>query len=134
MKRVIQFSRFFIPAYILSTALIISGLIGYFVKGGFNMGIDFRAGLIQEVQLVPRAFSMTYSGPGNAVVSLNNTALTITISGAGVHGYSAQYLLADYNTVGAFAFAVDQMEGISANAAVTLASRSSRIITPKNVS
>ena len=118
MKRIIYFSRFFVPTFILSLAIIISGIVGYVLQDGFNMGIDFRAGLIQEVQLVPRAFSLNYDGPGNAVISLNNTALTITITGVGVQGYSVQYLLADYNTVGAFAIAVDQVEGISANSVV----------------
>lgn len=118
MKRVVHFSHFFIPALVFSLIVIISGIAGYKFKDGFNMGIDFRAGLIQEVQLVPRAFSLNYNGPGNAVVSLNNTALTITVSGVGVQGYSAQYLLADYNTVGAFAQALDQAEGISANTVV----------------
>ena len=118
MKRIIHFSRFFIPAVIVSLAIIIFGLAGYFTLGGFNMGIDFRAGLIQEVQLVSRAFSLSYDGPGNAVISLNNTALNITVSGVGVHGYNAQYLLSDYNTVGAFAQAVNQVEGITANPAV----------------
>ena len=114
MKRIIPFSRFFIPATVISLALIIAGISGYFLKDGFNMGIDFRAGLVQEVQLIPRAFSLSYDGPGNAVVSLNNTALTITVSGVGVQGYSVQYLLADYNTVGAFSQAVGQVEGIAA--------------------
>ena len=118
MKRVIHFSHFFIPTLVISATLIVSGIIGYGINDGFNMGIDFRAGLIQEVQLVPRAFSLSYDGPGNATVSLNNTALTITVSGVGVQGYSEQYLIADYNTVGAFALALDHMEGISANAAV----------------
>ncbi|MDR0448416.1 MAG: protein translocase subunit SecF [Treponema sp.] len=114
MKHIIHFSRLFIPGAVFSLALIISGLVGYSFKDGFNMGIDFRAGLIQEVQLAPRAFSLAYTGPGNAVVSLNNTGLTITVSGVGVQGYSAQYLLSDYSTIEAFTQAVGQAEGISA--------------------
>ncbi|MCL1814487.1 MAG: protein translocase subunit SecF [Treponema sp.] len=120
MRRIISFSHFFIPAAVFSLALIISGLAGYVFKGGFNMGIDFRAGLIQEVQLAPRGFSLSYDGPGNAMISLNNTALSITISGVGVQGFTAQYLLSDYNTVGAFALAVNQIEGISATPAVSV--------------
>jgi len=119
MKRIVHFSRLFIPAIIFSLALIISGIAGYSVKGGFNMGIDFRAGLIQEIQLVSRAFSLAYDGPGNAVVSLSNTSLSITVSGVGVQGFTYQYLLSDYGTIGAFAQAVDQVEGISAVAAVS---------------
>jgi len=119
MKRIVNFSRLFIPALVFSLALIISGIAGYSVKGGFNMGIDFRAGLIQEVQLVSRAFSLAYDGPGNAVVSLSNTSLSITVSGVGVQGFTYQYLLSDYGTIGAFAQAVDQVEGITAVAAVS---------------
>jgi len=119
MKRILHFSRLFIPAIVFSLALIISGIAGYSVKGGFNMGIDFRAGLIQEVQLVSRAFSLAYDGPGNAVASLNNNSLSITVSGVGVQGFTYQYLLSDYGTIGAFAQAVDQVEGISAVAAVS---------------
>jgi len=125
MKRIIHFSRLFIPALVFSLALIVSGIAGYSVKGGFNMGIDFRAGLIQEVQLVSRAFSLAYDGPGNAVVSLTPAgiaqppSLSITVSGVGVQGFTYQYLLSDYGTIGAFAQAVDQVEGISASAAVS---------------
>ncbi|MDR2471902.1 MAG: protein translocase subunit SecF [Treponema sp.] len=119
MKKSIRFSRFFIPALVFSLALIFSGLAGYAVKGGFNMGIDFQAGLIQEVQLVPRAFSVAYDGPGNGVLTLNSTGLVITVSGAGVQGFTARYLLADYGTVGAFAQALDQVEGVTVQMAVS---------------
>jgi len=119
MKRIVHFSRFFIPAVVFSLVLIISGLAGYAVKDGFNMGIDFQAGLIQEVQMAPRAFSLSYDGPGNAVVSLNNTALIVTVSGVGVQGFTVQYILSDYSTIGAFAQAVDQVEGISAVSVVS---------------
>jgi preprotein translocase subunit SecF len=117
MKNIITFTRFFIPATVLSVVLIIVGIAGY-ISRGFNLGIDFQAGLIQEVQLAPRAFSLTYNGPGNAVVSLNNTSLTVAVSGVGIQGVTYEYLLADYGTVGAFAQALDQMEGISATGAV----------------
>jgi preprotein translocase subunit SecF len=113
MKRILTFTRLFLPAMIFSSILIISGIAGYSIKGGFNMGIDFRAGLIQEVQLASRAFSISYDGPGNAVVSLSNTSLTIAVSGAGVQGFTYQYLLSDYGTIGAFAYALNQVEDIN---------------------
>lgn len=119
MKRVILFSRAFVPTFIISLTLIVAGIAGYIVKGGFNMGIDFRAGVLQEVQLVPRAFSLAYDGPGNAVVTINNISLTVTVSGVGVQGFTYQYLLSDYGTVAAFVQALDQIEGISAVAVVS---------------
>jgi preprotein translocase subunit SecF len=115
MKRIINFSHGFVFALVLSLAVIISGLAGFFRYGGFNLGIDFRAGLIQEIQLVPRAFSLNYDGPGNAVISLDDVSLSVAVSGAGVQGFTYQYLLSDYGTLGAFVQALDQIEGITAS-------------------
>jgi preprotein translocase subunit SecF len=51
MKKIIPFSNYFLHAGTLSSVLIVIGLIGYFAKGGFNLGVDFQAGLIQEIQV-----------------------------------------------------------------------------------
>ncbi|MDR2072116.1 MAG: protein translocase subunit SecF [Spirochaetaceae bacterium] len=118
MNRIIRFSRCFVFTAILSLALIAAGITGYFVKGGFNVGIDFQAGLIQEIQLAPRAFSLSYDGPGNAVLSLNGVSLSVVVSGVGIQGFTNQYLLADYGTIGAFAQDLDQIEGVSVSAEV----------------
>jgi preprotein translocase subunit SecF len=117
MKTIITFTRFFIPATVLSVVLIIAGIAGY-IGWGFNLGIDFRAGLIQEVQLAPRAFNLSYNGSGNVVAFLDNTSLTVAVSGAGIRGVTYEYLLADYETLGTFVQALDQMEDISAVSAV----------------
>jgi preprotein translocase subunit SecF len=113
MKKIIHFSRAFVFTAILSTIMVVLGITGYFIKNGFNLGIDFQAGLIQEVQLAPRAFSLSYDGPGNAVISLNRTSLSVAVSGAGVQGTTYQYLIADYGTVGAFVQALSQIGGIT---------------------
>lgn len=55
MKRIIPFSKYFLPAGVFSSALIIAGLLGYVINGGFNLGIDFQAGLIQEIRFAPDA-------------------------------------------------------------------------------
>lgn len=47
MKR---FSKGFLPCAIISILLILSGIVSYFVRG-INFGIDFRPGLIQEVNI-----------------------------------------------------------------------------------
>ncbi|GHT67060.1 protein-export membrane protein SecF [Spirochaetia bacterium] len=114
MKRIIPFSRFFLPAAILSTVLAVAGIIGYVVKGGFNLGVDFQAGLIQEVQFAPTAFSLTWTGRGNATVSFDRTSLYIVISGAGVEGITHQFSFAEYETVGALTAALpSRVEGIA---------------------
>jgi preprotein translocase subunit SecF len=101
MKRIIHFSRAFFPATILSAILIIAGIAAYVILGGFNLGVDFQAGLIQEVQFAPTAFSLTYSGLGNASVSMNRSGLDIIISGSGVEGVTHSFTYAEYGTIGA---------------------------------
>jgi preprotein translocase subunit SecF len=114
MKRIIRFSRAFLFTTVLSLALAAAGLAGYAVKDGFNLGIDFQAGLIQELYFAPRAFSLTYDGPGNAVVSLDNASLSVAVSGVGVRGFTGQFLVSDFETLGAFAQALNQLEGVRA--------------------
>jgi preprotein translocase subunit SecF len=53
MKRVIQFTKLRFLMIILSLLLIIGGAMGYFVRGGFNLGIDFTAGLTEQIQITP---------------------------------------------------------------------------------
>ncbi|MDR2144053.1 MAG: protein translocase subunit SecF [Treponema sp.] len=117
--KIIRFSRMFLPAAVFSVILVLAGIAGYAVNKGFNLGIDFQAGLIQEVRLAPRAIGITYDGPGNAVISLNATSLTVAVSGAGVQGRTYQYLIADYGTVGAFAQALSQIPEMTALSAVS---------------
>ncbi|MDR2257956.1 MAG: protein translocase subunit SecF [Treponema sp.] len=116
MKKILRFSKFFLPAAVISASLAAAGIVGYIVKGGFNLGVDFQAGLIQEVRFAPTAFSMTWSGRGNASVSFDRAALYVVISGAGVEGKTYTFPLAEYRTAGALTQAlVSQVEGLSAS-------------------
>ncbi len=65
MKRIIRFSKYFLPAAVLSMTIAVFSIVGFLTQG-FNLGVDFQAGLLQEIQLVPTAFSLTYNGRGNA--------------------------------------------------------------------
>jgi preprotein translocase subunit SecF len=116
MKRVITFSRFFLPAAILSAVLAVSGIVGYIIKGGFNLGVDFQAGLIQEVRFAPTAFRLTWAGRGSASVSFDRNKLDIVVSGVGVESRTVSFPFAEYGTVGVLAGAVrssPQLEGIN---------------------
>jgi preprotein translocase subunit SecF len=116
MKRIIPFSRFFIPAAIFSAILTIGGIGGYFIKGGFNLGVDFQAGLLQEIRFAPTAFSLTWAGRGSASVSFDRNRLDIVVSGAGVESRTLSFPFAEYSTIGALAAAIrssDALEGIS---------------------
>jgi preprotein translocase subunit SecF len=116
MKRIIRFSRFFFPAVIISGILTLSGIIGYIVKDGFNMGVDFQAGLIQEVRFAPTALSLSWSGQGTASVSFDRTRLDIVVSGVGVESRTVSFPFAQYDTLGLLTQAIrssDQLEGIA---------------------
>jgi preprotein translocase subunit SecF len=112
MKRIIRFSKFFLPAAIISTVLVVSSIVGYFVKG-FNLGVDFQAGLIQEVKFAPTAFSLTWSGRGNATLSFDRAGLYIVISGAGIDAHTAAFPFSEYANTGVLAEAMmEQVEGL----------------------
>ncbi|MDR1363733.1 MAG: protein translocase subunit SecF [Spirochaetaceae bacterium] len=114
MKRIIPFSKFFLPAAIFSLLIVIAGVAVYIAKGGFNLGIDFKAGLIQEVQLAPTAFSVTYSGNNNATVSFTRLGMELVISGSGTDGASYSFNFADYPTLENLTTALsDAVDGIN---------------------
>ncbi len=81
MKRTIQFSRFFVPAAVISAALILISVVGYLTKG-FNLGVDFQAGINQTVQLAYPVGSVSYTGKGNAEMRVSDEAITLVFSGA----------------------------------------------------
>ena len=112
MKKMIRFSRFFLPALIISAIIAITGIAGYFMKGGFNLGVDFQAGLIQEIQFAPAAFRLTYNGPGNASISLSRTSLDIVISGAAVEEVTHRFPFASYTSQGDLVRGLRGVDGI----------------------
>jgi preprotein translocase subunit SecF len=114
MKRIVGFSKFFLSAAILSLILVVFGIVGY-ALWGFNLGVDFQAGLIQEVQFAPTAFSLTWKGQGNAAVSFDRSSLYIVVSGAGVEGVTRQFSYTEYPSLGALISALNRVEGLSAD-------------------
>jgi preprotein translocase subunit SecF len=62
MKRIIRFSKFRFIALSISAALIIFSIVNFFVGQGFNLGIDFKGGLIQQIQIAPVALTLLNSG------------------------------------------------------------------------
>ena len=114
MRKTIPFSRMFVPAAILSAILISGGIVGFFVTGGFNLGVDFQAGMVQEVQFAPTAFTLTWEGPGNAMISSDSNGIYVIHSGAGLETRSLSFLFAEHGTVGQLTSAmVLQLEGLS---------------------
>jgi preprotein translocase subunit SecF len=122
MKRVIHFSnaRFFFFAF--STLLILIGIAGYIVNHGLNLGVDFRAGIAFQYRIAPASFSIQYSGPDKAEISIpagaraltsaGNIIITITSSKDGSKkDYPFRY--SDYATVQQLANAIANVPGVT---------------------
>jgi preprotein translocase subunit SecF len=114
MKRIIPFSKYFVPAMIFSGIVIVIGLVGYVVKGGFNLGVDFQAGLLQEIQFAPTAFHLSYDGRGNATISFNRNNLYMVISGSGLEGVTHEFPFTTYGTIDSLIAGLSGIEGIHA--------------------
>ena len=114
MKGIIRFSKYFVPAMLFSGALIVIGLVGYGVKGGFNLGVDFQAGLLQEIQFAPTAFHVSYDGRGNATISFNRNNLYMVISGSGIEGVTHEFPFTTYGTLDSLIAGLSNIEGIHA--------------------
>jgi preprotein translocase subunit SecF len=113
MRKIIHFSKFFVPAAVISAVLAVLGVTGYIYNKGFNLGVDFQAGLIQEVQLAPAAFNITWNGTSNAVISHGGGNIYIIVSGSGVESRTYTFPLSFYSSIGSLAQAMtQQIEGI----------------------
>ena len=112
INRIIRFSRFFIPAFVLSAVLVVVGISGFAMNRGFNLGIDFQAGLLQEIQIASTAFRITYDGSGNASISLTRSNLDILVTGLGIDDRNYSFSFAAYPTKGALVQGLREIEGI----------------------
>ena len=70
IRRVINFLRIRYFMFALSVAVILVGVGGYVVLGGFNLGIDFTAGLTIQVKIQPTSGQATIGQVRDAVSSL----------------------------------------------------------------
>jgi preprotein translocase subunit SecF len=134
MKSVIPFSKYFLSTAVLSILLIVAGIAGFIYHevrgdGGFNLGVDFQAGFIQEIQFAPTALRLSYSGRGNASVSFDRNNLYIIISGSGVEGITYPFPYGTYRTLGELAAELgQQVEGIQVTTAADGGIRSQWLI------
>jgi len=103
MKKTIQFSKFFIPAAVISMILVVFSISGYIINKGFALGVDFQAGHIMEVQVAPTAFNLRWSGAANARFEHDSSSLRIIISGAGEESRTYGFSFNEFNTIGSLA-------------------------------
>lgn len=115
MKKVFPFSKYVVPAVILSAVLILSGLFPLMTKG-INFGIDFKPGLVAEVRLVNPVMELTYEGAASVAVEINPWNVTLVVSGVGAENETRVYPFAEYATVGDMAGAMSEIPGVAATA------------------
>ena len=122
MKKMIKFSRFFVPAVIISLVLIAGGIVSLCTQK-INFGIDFKPGLIEEVRIAPTAMTVSYNGVANVEIQMNAQGVYFVISGAGSENRTENFRYIDYPTVGEMVAAMSKVEGISANAVAPASTR-----------
>ncbi len=115
MKKMIRFSRFFVPAVIISVLLIAAGVVSLCTQK-INLGIDFKPGLIEEVRIAPTAITVSYNGVANIEVQTNAQGVYLVISGAGSENRTENFRYIDYSTVGEMVSAMSKVDGITATA------------------
>lgn len=113
MKRIIRFSKFYVPAVIISLSLIFFGLVGFVTKG-FNLGVDFQAGINQTVQLAYPAISVTYGGKGNVTITMAEDKATVIFTGAEVENRTVVVEYAKSATIGEVAAALSAITDVVA--------------------
>ncbi len=112
MTKVIRFTKIRFFTIGLSVLLLLAGFVVILVNGGFNLGIDFQAGLNERVQIAPVGFSLSYSGDGDARLDSVSGGLYAEVrSGEGVKSYT--FLYEDYPTLQSLASGFAQVPGLS---------------------
>jgi len=95
MRGIIKFTKIRYLMFLISILVIVGGIVGTISNGGYNLGIDFEAGLNQRIQIAPVAFTVDFTGVGDASMDMQNGTISVDIrSDKGVSNYS--FPLADY--------------------------------------
>ncbi|MFW6274401.1 MAG: protein translocase subunit SecF [Spirochaetota bacterium] len=112
MTKVISFTKLRFYMLAVSAVVIIAGIAATVGQGGFNLSIDFQAGLNQRVQVAPVAFSVSYAGDEDATLNVENKTVVLEVRGdEGVESY--QFPLSEHETLRNLTGALEGVEGIS---------------------
>jgi preprotein translocase subunit SecF len=126
-KNVIQFTKYKTLTLSLSLLLILAGIIGMIAIGGFNLGIDFQAGLSQRVQIGEQALSVSYEGENDAALDIASGEAVLTLRGAS--GVETHRFDQDEYTIGALALALSEIQGVTAEVVGEADTPASSIVT-----
>jgi preprotein translocase subunit SecF len=81
MKRVIRFSKARYYFFGFSALLILIGVGGFVVNHGFNLGVDFQAGIAYQFQIAPPSFTVEYTGADKVQISIPAGEQALTSQG-----------------------------------------------------
>ena len=114
MKKVIQFSKFFPVAVVLSAVLIIAGIISVATRG-INFGLDFKPGMIEEIKIADTVLEVTYSGTATVSLDLTDDGVDLVVSGIGEENRTENIPYTTVETVSELAAKINTVNGISAH-------------------
>lgn len=114
MKKTINFNKGFIPATIISSLIIIIGIVGIFTKG-INLGLDFKPGLIEEVRVANPVADISYNGSSKISMDLSAGQLDLVITGSNANNETKSYNFAIYKTVSELAAEINKVDGVTMN-------------------
>ncbi len=77
MKRHINFLKLRFIMITISLLLIGAGVAGYFLRGGLNFGIDFTAGLVQQIRIDPAAVRADIANVRDALSEIDGVGLQV---------------------------------------------------------
>jgi len=128
MTKVIRFTKLRFYMMVVSVVVTIAGIAATAGQGGFNLGIDFQAGLNQRVQVAPVAFSVTYTGEDDATLNVVSNTMVLELRGEeGVENY--EFPFSQHETLRNLTGALDGVEGVSVTLNADPTIESSLIVT-----
>lgn len=97
-SKVYKFSKFFLPAVILSVALIVCGIVSVCVRG-INFGLDFKPGMVEEIKVADPVLELSYSGSATINFNVENDGVQLVVSGIGADNRTVDIPFADVKKV-----------------------------------
>ena len=114
MKKIIQFSKFFPCAVVLSALIIIGGIVSVATRG-INFGLDFKPGMIEEIKIANAVLDVTYSGTATVSLGTSDSGIELVVSGTGEENRTEVISYAEVKTVSELAAKMNTVNGVSAH-------------------
>ncbi|MCR4790835.1 MAG: protein translocase subunit SecF [Treponemataceae bacterium] len=114
MKKTVHFSKGFLASVIISSLLIISGIVIVCIKG-LNFGLDFKPGMIEEIKVAPAQIALTYKGSANVNVETSSAGVSLVVSGVGEKNNTYEFLSIDNPTVSDMVKSLSSVPGVTAS-------------------